>query len=180
MCSSNRTVRVQAFFHCTLAIVLCGWFELLEHKKNSADLKDSVLLQVSSNYLQSCCFCLRWSKQLPKVRTKQEKNGLSIINASTCSPCRQVSTTGCRKRNILSTNSDLLDRLMQLDFNCNSLDIPEDKFGPGAALRQTSCIKEHHITRLFTMPYPGTKLQEQCPLPRQLRRKWNNNSAMSH
>lgn len=24
------------------------------------------------------------------------------------------------------------------------------------------------------MPYPGTKLEEQCPLSRQLRRKWNN------
>lgn len=92
----------------------------MEHKKTpTTDRKDSVLLmRVCSNYLQICCFCLHWSKQLPKVRTKQAKMAFpwlmhqhaahadKFAGKETFSPQTQIG----------------LIELMRIDFNCNSLD----------------------------------------------------------
>lgn len=89
-----------------------------------------------------------------KGENKASKYGLSVINASTHSPCQQVSTTGC----ILSTNPQSTN-VYWFQMRFAGYLIPADNISTEAALRQTevarrsitpqACLPCHTLERNF-------------------------------
>lgn len=93
-----------------------------------------------------------------KGENKASENHLSVINASTHSPCQQVSTTGCRKRDIVSTNPQSTNVYwFQMWFAVYL--IPVENISTEPALRQTefarrsithqACLPCHTLERNF-------------------------------
>lgn len=156
MWSSNELVPaviVQAFFHCTLAIILASIAAVLTTgaKQTPTGLKEQCCSGcVIFNYPSDLLF-LSPPKQITiKGENKASENHLSVINASTHSPCQQVSTTGCRKRNILSANPQSTNVYwFQMRFAVYL--IPVENISTEAALRQTE-VARRSITHKVCLP----------------------------